>query len=730
MSRLASFALVVTLFALAAQAQDVPVRTLLLSDADPGTGDGATFDRFSEASINEAGEVVFLGFLEGPGVTSANDRGLWLVTRTGTLVLLAREGDPAPGTVVSGAVFSAFTTPVTLNDSGVAAFRAVVSGPGVNAGNNEAIYTASAADGLRPVVVEGGPAPGLPGVLISDPNNISGAFNVPVLNDAGEIAFTARLFGPGVTLANNGSVYLGPPDAPVLLLREQEPLPASGIPGATLTGYSQTPELLDDGTLATELRAFDDGRLSDLLAAVRRPGTVRALVRDGESAPGGGPYAGFNSFSVTEQGDLAFRTQINETSTIIAGRPGDLRAVAAEDGPVPDFPGLSYLGVGGLRLGFDGEVAYTAFVTPSNLFTNMAVFATVGGVPTTIALEGQPAPGGGVYISPDDPVIGNGVVVFESETQTNDEVLYVWTPEDGVRRFIGLGSSVEVAPGDTRSVFDLRLVTSGGGFGISEGAGGPGEPHSFNARNELAFTAEFTDGSAGVFSAALSPRSEITLTAQATSPLAVAPGGAVSFAYTVTNATGNAVSGDLFFTAARGGAVVAQGRVRSGTLAPGQSRSGSYTQQVPQGAPAGSYAYALQIGTFPSAAADEETFVVTVTGPAAPAGRAAAWAVTGATPWEPEAATRLAGGAAGEVEAFPNPFASAATLRFGLAEAGAVRLAVYDVLGREVAVLAEGRAEAGEHEVSFDGRGLPSGVYVWRLETERAPKTGRLTLVR
>ncbi len=216
----------------------------------------------------------------------------------------------------------------------------------------------------------------------------------------------------------------------------------------------------------------------------------------------------------------------------------------------------------------------------------------------------------------------------------------------------------------------------------------------------------------------------VTLAASATSPLSVAPGGSVGFAYTVTNATGSAVSGDLYFTADRGASTVAQGRILSGTLGAGQSRSGTYTQQVPAGAMAGPYTYTLAVGRFPSTATDAVPFAVTVTGTPLAVG-AAAWTVADATPWAEASAPEAAA-----VTAFPNPSGGTATLRFGLPAAAEVRLAVYDVLGREVAVLAEGQLEAGTHAVPFDGRGLPSGLYAYRLTTGGTVQTGQLTLVR
>ncbi|HEX8297693.1 MAG TPA: T9SS type A sorting domain-containing protein [Rubricoccaceae bacterium] len=65
--------------------------------------------------------------------------------------------------------------------------------------------------------------------------------------------------------------------------------------------------------------------------------------------------------------------------------------------------------------------------------------------------------------------------------------------------------------------------------------------------------------------------------------------------------------------------------------------------------------------------------------------------------------------------ATPNPASAQTALTFELDEAQAVRLAVYDVLGREVAVVTDGARSAGVHTATVDTRALPSGVYVARL---------------
>jgi hypothetical protein len=66
---------------------------------------------------------------------------------------------------------------------------------------------------------------------------------------------------------------------------------------------------------------------------------------------------------------------------------------------------------------------------------------------------------------------------------------------------------------------------------------------------------------------------------------------------------------------------------------------------------------------------------------------------------------------------YPNPFNPSTTIRFTLVHSGQVTLKVYNLLGQEIATLLSGSELAGSHEVRFDAAGLPSGVYLYRLQT-------------
>ncbi len=64
---------------------------------------------------------------------------------------------------------------------------------------------------------------------------------------------------------------------------------------------------------------------------------------------------------------------------------------------------------------------------------------------------------------------------------------------------------------------------------------------------------------------------------------------------------------------------------------------------------------------------------------------------------------------------YPNPFNPRTGIRYQVAEVSNVKLIVYDLLGRELMVLVNERKLPGQYEVTFDGSGLASGVYYYRL---------------
>jgi hypothetical protein len=66
---------------------------------------------------------------------------------------------------------------------------------------------------------------------------------------------------------------------------------------------------------------------------------------------------------------------------------------------------------------------------------------------------------------------------------------------------------------------------------------------------------------------------------------------------------------------------------------------------------------------------------------------------------------------------YPNPFNPTTIIRFQLPVSGHVTLKVINLLGEEVATLIDDARAAGEHEARFEGRALPSGIYLYKIST-------------
>ncbi len=79
---------------------------------------------------------------------------------------------------------------------------------------------------------------------------------------------------------------------------------------------------------------------------------------------------------------------------------------------------------------------------------------------------------------------------------------------------------------------------------------------------------------------------------------------------------------------------------------------------------------------------------------------------------------------------FPNPFNPTTSILYDVAVTGRVRLAVYDALGREVALLADDERTVGSYTVQFDASRLASGLYVYRMTTADRTVTRTMTLVK
>lgn len=82
------------------------------------------------------------------------------------------------------------------------------------------------------------------------------------------------------------------------------------------------------------------------------------------------------------------------------------------------------------------------------------------------------------------------------------------------------------------------------------------------------------------------------------------------------------------------------------------------------------------------------------------------------------------------VEVYPNPFNLETTIKFTLAKGGNINLALYDVSGRRIKTLVSGWRQQGVHEIGFDAKELPSGIYIYRLKSSINNESGKIMLLK
>jgi hypothetical protein len=166
------------------------------------------------------------------------------------------------------------------------------------------------------------------------------------------------------------------------------------------------------------------------------------------------------------------------------------------------------------------------------------------------------------------------------------------------------------------------------------------------------------------------------------------------------------------------------------TLPAGFSLNRDRTQNIPRSAPSGNYTYNGYVGLYPGTIYDQDSFPFskfsTGDGPAIDnwdnSGESFADWMTPIATAVPESYTLG--------QNHPNPFNPITTINFGLPEDGWVRLRVYDLLGREVAVLVNAYRPAGTHETTFDASHLPSGMYFYRLQANGHGEAKKLILLK
>ena len=79
---------------------------------------------------------------------------------------------------------------------------------------------------------------------------------------------------------------------------------------------------------------------------------------------------------------------------------------------------------------------------------------------------------------------------------------------------------------------------------------------------------------------------------------------------------------------------------------------------------------------------------------------------------------------------YPNPFNPTTSISFSLNEATNVSLSIFNVIGEKVVELINQKMEAGFHTAEFDASDLNSGIYIYRLQTEKNTLTKKMTILK
>jgi hypothetical protein len=347
------------------------------SDAAPESG-GAFFtpSQFFHTSIGNTGDVALIAQL---GAVPSSATGVYSTAPGGgTLHLIARTGDPAPG-FPAGVTLNPGVAPVQIADGGDITFFASLSGGGYSSFNASTLYTGF--PGNYSLTVHGGdPYPGAPA------GEVFGGALGPVRNQSGGFAFISSIAQLPSTPNFSSALWIGTLGSYQMVARQGTAAPGtppgvifgSLIPPVTSGIY---PPMGNGGHVA--LRApltgtgVDGTNDSGLWRA--SVGEVKLLAREGDAAPGTAPGVVFGPFStsrvdaINDAGAVAFQTTVTgvgvTTSNDVgiwacSSLDGVVRLIAREGDVAPDTPAGSVFSFVDLpMISSTGRTAFNARVS-------------------------------------------------------------------------------------------------------------------------------------------------------------------------------------------------------------------------------------------------------------------------------------------------------------------------------------------------------------------------------
>ena len=273
--------------------------TIIASEDDPAPDANGTFLAFIEPTLNPSGQAAFKSILTGT-TGGADDNGGIFIGSGGPITQVVRESQPAPD---ANGVFVDLGDP-SLNDAGQAAFFGVLNGTTGGVSDNLGIFIGSGGP-ITQVVREGQTAP--------DANGQFADFSDPALNDAGQTAFFSSLLNTTGGASDNGGIYIGSGGPITQVARESQPAPdANGV----LVGFSN-PALNDAGQAAFLgiLNGTTGGTSDNVGIFIGSGGPLTQVAREGQTAPdANGTISLFADMALNATGQIAFEATLTGTS--------------------------------------------------------------------------------------------------------------------------------------------------------------------------------------------------------------------------------------------------------------------------------------------------------------------------------------------------------------------------------------------------------------------------------
>ncbi len=491
----------------------------LTGDRAPGTESDAYFSRFRfEAPIlNNEGHTAFTAVLTLPGGSGADRSSVWSDGGGAGLRLVAETGKRVAAEGSDFVFFQGSRSPV-IDGAGQTGGRAFLSGPRVNKGNDTVIWSEVNDGGLALVAREGSHAPGAE----ADVRFADFAFDLPVLSSTGLLAFGAGLAGNDGTLFGRGIWRGNAEEGLNLVAKTGDPAPGTeqGVQFSSLTAW---PVLLNNaGQTAFAGGVSGPGVDESNKLGIWSEGGGNGLVllaRAGDPAPGsdGEKFLGFHApLTLNDNGQTAIRGLLSDSEgndrsgfgIWSGGGATELSLVARNGNQAPDVEaGTAFLSFGDPVIDQVGRTAFVGYLTGPGLSesNHEGIWSEGGGAGLTlIARTGSPAPGTDVGVQfaqfgHDTPLVLNsmGRIAFYGLTTDRRSRGGIWAQDEhGVLQLI-VREGQQIDVNNDPNVEDLRTIrllwlranTVKGG---RRGTG-------FNDRGQVAFRAEFRDGSSGIF---------------------------------------------------------------------------------------------------------------------------------------------------------------------------------------------------------------------------------------